>query len=131
MKSIVEFQTKKHLFCSGEHFWYLSFFCILSCLSKNQLPPRDFLNKSQHHGFVHPIFHIFAFLSLLTFVYIFQGKMGKTEKTRKNQLKLPKTKVRKYGTNKKMVMFWFSFSKKFHKYKYSDMVITDSRVLSG
>ena len=40
----------------------------------------------------------------LIFVYILQGKMGKTEKNRKENhatkvTKIPKTKIQKYGMN--------------------------------
>ena len=64
-------------------------------------------------GFIHPIFHFWSLLATklqkyyITFVYILQGKMGKTEKTRKRISKLkwpkyqkPKTKRQKYGMNK-------------------------------
>ena len=65
--------------------------------------------------FVHPIFHfwfLFTFGDEVTkiqkyyviFVYILKGKMGKTEKKRKENHatkvnKIPKTKIRKYGIN--------------------------------
>ena len=68
--------------------------------------------------FVHPIFHFQFLLTFgdevmkiqkyyLIFVYILQGKMGKTEKKRKenhttNVTKIPKTKRQKYGMNKTM-----------------------------
>ena len=73
-------------------------------------------------GFVFRLSHIFRFLSLVTFddevtkmrkskvilFYILQGKMGKTEKKRKENhatkvTKIPKTKRPKYGMNQTIV----------------------------
>ena len=70
------------------------------------------------------MFHSFHFIFLVTFgnevmkiqkyylifVYILQGKMGKTEKNRKenhatNVTKIPKTKRQKYGMNETSVEF--------------------------
>jgi len=68
---------------------------------------------SKHHCFVHPIFRFWFLVTFgdkvmtirkyyVIFLYILEGKMGKTEKNWKENpatkvTKMPKTKRRKYG----------------------------------
>ena len=84
-------------------------------------PKRMFscpLSKNINKCFIRPIFGFWSLLETkfrkydIIFVYILQGKMGRTEKERKENhatkvTKIPKTKRQKYGMNKTKQVFIF------------------------